>query len=905
MTMEKIEFIASTGLTFYSPDYEIRLPDELLEKVWRFRVLKSSEGAISVQLGETPLGNVTTENQGNFDDIGGISVNFSDIIEHSLNQWFPLLYGRKNSDAGSTKSYDWARALFNRSVLQTDPNRFKLVIAVSTDITQDDSPGLNAQDTGFSFEINPSVTSFWKSKAMLSWIGNLFKQTPAHGSEEAPPHAVALAAYLAFMDGLRQANIMPEICFVQPEGEEIETSLILDLGNSRACGILTEQSPGEKINLDECCKLEIRDLQEPVNVYTEPFDTSFKFMPGLFQDSQSNMPSENFPWPGIVRLGNEAAKMEPSDIGDTGMSSPKRYLWDESSRSFPWYFNLSDTSTGQTITAPFFKYLDENGYFNEENPQPPFEPCYPAGSLMTFMMLEILSHTYAQINSYSYRKSRGQRLAARTLKNVVLTTPCGMSEPESQLYRQRVQSAIDIFFKHNKLHPDKKPELHLELDESTSVQLTYLYGEIKHRFLADAKEAIETLGKKRDGSTASLRLASIDIGGGTSDLMISEYVPQTNEAVNQKMLFSEGFSVAGDEVAKRIIEKIILRQIFSWASAKNELISKSDFQMLFGPGRGGRDRKFHDMKAELCRQVWLPMAHRFLEFAEIATDEPVIEVSFDKFFPHRQPGSNVLDFFNEIMRKEFGVDITLAEIPWQISRSATNAVIANVLDKTLRIFSEIISQFDCDALILGGKPSSLPIIREILVKLMPVPSSRITGLKGYQVGSWYPFSQRGGGIADPKTSCVVGATVWLFAEKMGTLEGLRLTTDNLRLKQRECYIGTFSPQLMTLNNALFPTEGETNAKISVSSNTPIGIRRIDSEICMVNPLYELIPKREILTSKGTIEVELKQNPEARECLEIASIRDTKGVRCPSDSVSIKLKTMVNEKYWLDTGSFDI
>jgi hypothetical protein len=50
------------------------------------------------------------------------------------------------------------------------------------------------------------------------------------------------------------------------------------------------------------------------------------------------------------------------------------------------------------------------------------------------------------------------------------------------------------------------------------------------------------------------------------------------------------------------------------------------------------------------------------------------------------------------------------------------------------------------------------------------------------VGSWYPFSQRGGGIADPKTTCVMGAVVWLFAEKLNNLDGMSLTTDSSLIK---------------------------------------------------------------------------------------------------------------------------
>jgi hypothetical protein len=486
-----------------------------------------------------------------------------------------------------------------------------------------------------------------------------------------------------------------------------------------------------------------------------------------------------------------------------------------------------------------------------------------------------------------------------------------MSLPERELYLKRAQAAIDCFFHVNQIPEESKPVLHLEFDEATAVQLTYLFGEVKHRFLGDAKEAIASLGRERiscnEVKEPAFRLASIDIGGGTSDLMIAEYVadPIRPGEISQKMLFSEGFSVAGDEMAKRIIEKLILRRIFNWAKQKNPAISWEDFQIFFGPGRGGRDKRFRDMKAELCRQVWIPMAHRHLEFAELNSDDPDIELSFDRFFPFRLPGANVLDFFAEQMKKEFNCDITLPEIPWEISQPRVNAVISNVIENILRLFAEVISQFDCDALILGGKPSSLPIIREILVKLMPVPSAKIIGLKGYPVGTWYPFSQKGGGISDPKTTCVMGAVVWLFAEKLQNLDSMSLKTNSNMVKQRECFIGPFSPEVLTLEHSLFPTPGDEPAILDTSGSIMLGVRRIDSKVCLVNPLWQISIDKSQTHGDGPYRLKLAQDPNNRECLSVVEIKNEKDQKCPSSAAAMHLKTMVSNEYWLDTGCFDL
>lgn len=96
------------------------------------------------------------------------------------------------------------------------------------------------------------------------------------------------------------------------------------------------------------------------------------------------------------------------------------------------------------------------------------------------------------------------------------------------------------------------------------------------------------------------------------------------------------------------------------------------------------------------------MAHAFLEFAERESEEDSIQLSFDRFFPHRFPGSSVLDFFSHQMREEFGAELSLSEITWDISRPAVNKVVENVMENLLRVYSEVIAQYDCDAIVLGG-----------------------------------------------------------------------------------------------------------------------------------------------------------------------------------------------------------
>ncbi len=919
--MQNINFLVSTGLSFYSPEEGFKFTDLLLDKTWNYRVLSEPNSAFCLQLGDKPINNAVSGDI-LLKDIGGISICFGDALRACLGKWLPLPFCLKTSDKSiPTKSVDWARIMLTRPALQMDDSIFKYALAVDTTVNENpdvvgdkQGTGLLPEDVGSVFQLDSGNTYFFQTPAMMNWIKSALVDIPVSADDAVPAAAISLAAFFTLIDGLKQSEIIPEIAILSPEGDEIDVNLILDLGNSRACGMIAEERADMPIRLDECCKMEIRNLKDPATVYTEPFSTSFKFHPALFEGVDYKIPalSSRFIWPGIVRLGQEAAEMEPFDGGDTGMSSPKRYLWDNKQRRLPWYFNILDGSIGKKVASPVLSCLDDDGFFKAEDVNPSFDHCYPASSMMTFAMVEILCHVYAQINSYAYRKSRGQRQTVRKLKNIVLTVPCGMSQAEKAVYVNRIQGAIDMFFYTTHRKASGKPNVFIDMDEASAIQLTYLYSQIQNHFMGDSNTAIASLGHKRtldNGLEANvLRIASIDIGGGTSDLMIAEYYNSSAHVIEQRNIFSEGFSVAGDEITKRIIEKIILKKIFTWAKEKNEDINWEDFRNLFGPGHGGHDgdlNRFVTMKAELCRQIWIPMSLRFLEFAEMDSEDQNIELSFDRFFPDRMPGTNVLDFFSEQMRTVFGVDMTLAEIPWRISRIATNKVISNVLDNVLRIFSEVIAQFSCDILVLGGKPSSLPVIREILLRYMPVKPSGIVCLKGFSAGSWYPFAQRGGGIADPKTTCVVGALVWLFADKLKKLEDISIHSENESTKKREYFIGTFIKDSMTMDNVLFPNASGNASKLEINKNSMLGIRKIDSSHCMVNPIWEISLDREKLKGSGPFTVVLAQNESNRENIEVTAVFDENSKKADKQAVSLNLKTMVSDQYWLDSGCFDL
>ena len=118
----------------------------------------------------------------------------------------------------------------------------------------------------------------------------------------------------------------------------------------------------------------------------------------------------------------------------------------------------------------------------------------------------------------------------------------------------------------------------------------------------------------------------------------------------------------------------------------------------------------------------------------------------------------------------------------QVHCASVFDVVSNTFDKLLKQLSMLMSAYGCDFVLLAGKPTTLPKIREMFVKYYPVSPDRIITLNNYRVGRWYPFANDIGYFEDPKTIVAVGALISLMSSKLDKLDGFRLDTRILRKK---------------------------------------------------------------------------------------------------------------------------
>ncbi|MEM6480589.1 MAG: virulence factor SrfB, partial [Pseudomonadota bacterium] len=182
------------------------------------------------------------------------------------------------------------------------------------------------------------------------------------------------ARYLAYLNLIQKVASPPKMRFVNTVmGRDavtpVDVDLVLDVGNSRTCGILIENFPGEsRVDLARSYPLAIRDLSRPELYYTGLFPSRAEFTELRFGNEQHASRSGRrnaFLWPSFVRIGPEAVRLTQGEEGTetlSGLSSPKRYLWDNLASKQDWRFqNHHDPNNLPKSVRAAMRHINEAG----------------------------------------------------------------------------------------------------------------------------------------------------------------------------------------------------------------------------------------------------------------------------------------------------------------------------------------------------------------------------------------------------------------------------------------------------------------------------------------------------------------------------------------------------------------
>ncbi|MDI4744957.1 virulence factor SrfB, partial [Salmonella enterica subsp. enterica serovar Kentucky] len=489
--------------------------------------------------------------------------------------WLPLPFLRFNPPRTFIDGPDnWARIQVRKlSEPDSAGNTHRITLAFDSQLAKNMPAALapceNDLLNGTRFALawrDEEVADFLDQTWIDGWLRESFLQYASqveNRSEQAIQQALRSFEYQAhwlnLLTLLGEQLTVPEVKFVTHtlSTPAIPVDLILDVGNTHTCGVLIEDHGDANDGLRQTAELQVRSLSEPQYLNDPLFTSRVEFSEARFGKQHFSVESgrdDAFVWPSIVRVGDEARALAMQRVGtegSSGISSPRRYLWDETPALQDWRFSQIHGKTQREPLAtafPLMNLMNDDGQplfrLPHEERLPVFSPQYSRSTLMTHMLCEILAQALGQINSVATRLRLGFPASPRQLRTLILTLPSAMPKQEREIFRQRMFEALALVWKAMGWHPQDEdfttpkqreksvvpvPEIQMEWDEASCGQLVWLYNEAISHYAGRTESFFNALARPdrqpEPGVVPgrALRVASIDIGGGTTDMAIVHY----------------------------------------------------------------------------------------------------------------------------------------------------------------------------------------------------------------------------------------------------------------------------------------------------------------------------------------------------------------------------------------------
>ena len=778
-----------------------------------------------------------------------------------------------------------------------------------------------------------------------------------------------IASYTFLVSYFASKELFPKIKLYKDTDVEVkDVDMVVDIGNSRTTALLIEDNR----NFNQVRKLRLIDytnlIKEEndtyiINSYDEPFDMRLAFRKVDFGDFGIK-DSKQFVYPSLVRLGQEANTLihyATNSIDEeeslSTYSSPKRYLWDWRPNKEEWKFLVLEGESDSHILnlRGITNQLKSDGKIDLEG-KSGSSFHYSRRSLMTFSFLEMLIQAKIQINGEEHRSNQyglGKPSMPRRIRRIIVTCPTAMSKIEREALVRCAKDAVILLENFEYANPadNLRPGSTVDVipavrsmrdadgtwyyDEATCSQLVYMYGEVGHKYKGCCSEFFNLYGKIEDGDTQhSITVGSLDIGAGTSDLMISKYTYKKGDVttITPAPKFYDSFYFAGDDMLHALIKNIMfLSENSAFRTELSELSIKQYRQKIkdfFGPDYNGQTIADRELRKDFNIQYSVPLMCYYLELLKNNSKDCIVR--FDDVFADCPPNQAVVQGF----KQKLNIDITT--LRWKYKRDDVYEIVRKEFEPLLKKVATIMYSFACDVVLLSGRPSSLSAIRDIFLKYYTVSPNRLIVLNNYYVGDWYPFGENTGYIKNAKTIVALGGVIGHYAAELSNLNRFIINLDSLKenLKSTVNYIEA-SREGQPIE--YFITSEKNMGDITVSTiPETLNIRQIGMDTYPSRALYSIdfnrfkmadaIRRKAVLNDdyptdakvlglineaidslkmRMPFKITIERDVEDKENLSIVSIVDKNGNDVKESNLEIHIQSLgVNDKYWLDSGAFE-
>ena len=867
--------------------------------------------------------------------------NGGNLFEFLINRWTLL------SLDGSVRDYS---RIFWRYEEGGDSRQLQPVLAVDTRLGDPNEGFLAKSDAGRKFRssIITEVMSEGSWDVHKAWINK--EATRSKISSKG-----LFDKYKILIEGLVGETILPSIpdndkmtdggvfgafifTLVENEMLRLDTNLYIDVGNSRTTAIVYVDTPhgAAGAGFNTFSKLELlnyRDFFSTRRTYSRiQLDSVF---PSLIQFRKPPVWSmENlstFSMLSIASVGEEAQLYKTQlnlkqETRFTGLSSPKRYLWDKESPEFDWYFS---NDVNRQIHGEILKHIsleDEDVTEGGNLVDRPLDTDYPRRTMMIHFFVEMFEQCIRFINSPKFRQSVLPD-QPRNLKRIVLSYPTAFNKQLSERLLKQAQKALEII--KTRYAIDETCKVHLGIDEASTVQCVFLQNQINALSQANFRKALvnQTYHEDKD----RLRIASIDIGGGTTDVMVSEFnIDNYNLGGELKgdILFSDGVQYGGDELVKKLIKDTVFPAITKSLNNEKELIDALDRIVA------SQDNPTRPMRLSLINLVLYPFTMYALvkasgtenenlfgdlpdaSLSELLESHVLPTVKMNALGQEVSGLKELLDTFHFGSAHERGFGEWLLDgtkLGLSMSRTDFEKQISeSELFKTyLRTYvQQIIVKYNPSYILLAGKLSELKFVQESIRKMIAVSPERVKSVSEMKIGNWYPFFRKNK-MEDAKTTVSVGVAIADIARFAGTKNGLAVHIDTKGYSEEKTYyisadyMSTYSEDLR-----LFPEGAKNSEAINLTGNRYLifgsRIASMTEKVSFGSIHYELSLKKGVTPIPGSLtSLKLQLNSDGISVAENSfegkvSVNEGEPESFNSSHIRLIPKN-INEDFFLDSG----
>ena len=585
--------------------------------------------------------------------------------------------------------------------------------------------------------------------------------------------------------------------------------------------------------------------------------------------------------PSFVRLGvdNDLYLRDGNVFSENlrSLSTPKRYFWDiDSDRN--WCVIYPEDSDEYLLKDQ--RDIELVDHISREH----YRGRHPRAMILEGMIFEMLEQAERMLNGENRfltdRETRDQvRPQKRTyIAKLAITYPAAWSPKEVEMYRGVIQRGIDCYVSQRcgNIPPVELPSA---CNEAVAVMVNYIYSETL-RF-GEGCRWLRLCGKLKslgDNDVCTLRIGVIDIGGGTSDLAVTQVTLNLSDnALNISTLYTAGTNEAGDAMMALIIRDIIFDKVFARLFPNLEGPKRDKMKVFFG-------REVAPKLKSLTRAFWFPLAIKFLEgignadsdnfaitlWAPKAEDAlsrgfRTLRAALDDKTGHADDeeisklGHYLMHFDNEPAAGDDGPGMKSdGKIAIAFDRrdiEKFQEVLKKNFSSSPKIFGSAIAAYNCDLMIWSGKTADNPTIRKLFEDQMPVPPEASVSMNDYRIsGDRFPLTDLAGRLSDSKLATCVGAELYQLLQNDPDLKIIAGENDKRQLLWgRKNAAGLFKP--------LFRADGQGDSdSLEYNGTTPLIICRADSDSPYTFPLpaYEFRSKPGLNITNVSVLLRLKK-----------------------------------------------